>query len=94
MFLAKYGDNAVAAMGVAMKANMLVVMFQIGVGQGIQPLVGYCFGAKRYERMKKVIRFSMMCNIIIGAAVTLFYIVSGDRLSEYLSRTSRLSNTA
>jgi multidrug efflux pump len=46
MFLAKYGDNAVAAMGVAMKANMLVVMFQIGVGQGIQPLVGYCFGAK------------------------------------------------
>ena len=75
MFLAKYGDNAVAAMGVAMKANMLVVMFQIGVGQGIQPLVGYCFGAKRYERMKKVIRFSMMCNIIIGAAVTLFYIV-------------------
>lgn len=75
MFLSKYGDNAVAAMGVAMKANMLVVMFQIGVGQGIQPLVGYCFGAKRYERMKKVIRFSMMCNIIIGAAVTVFYII-------------------
>lgn len=31
IFLAKYGDNAVAAMGVAMKANMLVVMLQIGL---------------------------------------------------------------
>ena len=46
IFLAKYGDNAVAAMGVAMKANMLVVMLQIGLAQGIQPLVGYCYGAK------------------------------------------------
>lgn len=53
MFLAKYGDNAVAGMGVAMKANMLVVMLQLGLAQGIQPLVGYCYGAKNFLRMKK-----------------------------------------
>jgi putative MATE family efflux protein len=75
MFLVKYGDNAVAAMGIAMKANMLVVLFQIGVAQGVQPLIGYCFGAKNPDRMKKVIRFSMLCNVVIGASVTLFYIV-------------------
>ncbi len=75
MFLAKYGDGYVAAMGIAMKANMLVVMFQIGVGQGIQPLVGYCYGAGKYDRMKNVMKFSMMCNVIIGALVTVFYII-------------------
>ena len=74
IFLAKYGDNAVAAMGVAMKANMLVVMLQIGLAQGIQPLVGYCYGAKNYNRMKKSILFGMMCNVIIGGTVTLFYL--------------------
>lgn len=74
MFLSKYGDNAVAAMGVAMKANMLVVMLQIGLAQGIQPLIGYCYGAKNYDRMKKSIRFSMLCNVIIGTAMTAFYI--------------------
>lgn len=74
MFLARYSDNAVAAMGVAMKANMLVVMFQIGIAQGIQPLIGYCYGARNYTRMKSSIRFGMVCNIIIGATVTLFYI--------------------
>lgn len=74
MLLAKYGDNAVAAMGVAMKANMLVVMFQLGVAQGVQPLIGYCYGAKNYDRMKKSMRFAMLCNVIIGATVTLFYI--------------------
>lgn len=73
--LVSYGDNAVAAMGIAMKANMLVVMLQIGLGQGVQPLVGYCYGAKNYKRMKKCMRFSIVCNIIIGTAMTLFYLV-------------------
>lgn len=74
MFLAKYSDTAVAAMGVAMKANMLVVMLQIGISAGVQPLIGYCYGAKNFKRMKGSVRFSMACNVIIGAAVTLFYI--------------------
>lgn len=75
IFLAKYGDDAVAAMGVAMKANMLVVMLQIGLAQGIQPLIGYCYGAKNYHRMRQSTRFGMMCNVIIGASVTVFYIL-------------------
>lgn len=73
--LVSYGDNAVAAMGVAMKANMLVVMLQIGLGQGVQPLIGYCYGAQNYSRMKKCLRFSMCCNIIIGTIMMLFYLV-------------------
>lgn len=73
--LVSYGDNAVAAMGVAMKANMLVVMLQIGLGQGVQPLIGYCYGARNYDRMKKCLRFSMACNVVIGTVMTLFYVV-------------------
>ena len=75
MFLSSYGDYAVAAMGVAMKANLLVVMIQIGLAQGIQPLIGYCYGAKSYSRMKKTISFGCVCNIVIGGTVTLFYIL-------------------
>lgn len=73
--LVGYGDTAVAAMGVAMKANMLVVMLQIGLGQGVQPLIGYCYGAKNYTRMKKCLSFSICCNIFIGTVMMLFYIV-------------------
>lgn len=73
--LVDYGDNAVAAMGVAMKANMLVVMLQVGLAQGVQPLIGYCFGARKITRMKKCMHFSMGCNIIIGVVMTAFYLV-------------------
>lgn len=75
VFLSHYADSAVAAMGIAMKANMLVVMLQIGVSQGIQPLVAYCYGARNYDRMKKVIRFSIMINVVIGTIITAFYII-------------------
>lgn len=75
MFLIHYGDNAVAAMGVAMKANMLVTLIQIGLAQGIQPLIAYCYGAKNYTKMKKTIGIGAVCNIIIGTSVTIFYLV-------------------
>ncbi len=80
MFLSSYGDNAVAAMGVAMKANMLVVMLQLGLAQGIQPLVGYCYGARNYDRMKKTVRFSIVCNLIIGFATSAFYFFARRRV--------------
>ncbi len=73
MFLSNYGDNAVAAMGVAMKANMLITMLQLGLAQGIQPLVGYCYGARNFDRMKRTIRFSTVCNLIIGFVTAAFY---------------------
>lgn len=43
--LVNYGDMAVAGMGVAMKVTMITAMLCIGMGQGVQPLLGYCVGA-------------------------------------------------
>lgn len=75
VFLQAYGDDAVAAMGVAMKANMLVTMLQLGLAQGIQPLIGYCYGAGNFKRMKKSMGFSCVCNIILGTVVTIIYFI-------------------
>ena len=52
--LISYGDTPVAAMGIAMKANMIVILLQIGLCVGIQPLIGYNYGARNVKRLKKV----------------------------------------
>jgi putative MATE family efflux protein len=80
MFLVRYSDQAVAAMGVAMKANMLVTMLQLGLAQGIQPLIGYCYGAQNYKRMKSSVKFGMACNVVIGTAMTVFYLVFREQV--------------
>ena len=49
-FLSNYGDIQLAAMGVMIRANMILVFVQIGLGQGIQPLIGYCYGARNFDR--------------------------------------------
>ena len=53
-------------MGVAMKANMLVIFVQMGLAMGTQPLVGYCFGSGNIKRLNSVMKFSMLCNVIMG----------------------------
>ena len=63
--MAGYGDMAVAGMGVAMKVTMMTGMVCIGFGQGVQPLLGYCVGAKLWERFKKIMRFSIFFSLAL-----------------------------
>lgn len=76
--LAGYGDTPVAAMGVAMKANMLVVLLQIGLCTGIQPLIGYNYGSGNTKRLKKIFRFTGMCAVIMGTLLTLLMIIARE----------------
>lgn len=57
--MTRYGDMAVAGLGVAMKVNMIVVMLLIGLGSGIQPLLGFCYGAGNKKRYLAVLKFSL-----------------------------------
>lgn len=67
--LVAYGDHVVAAMGVASKIIMMVVLVQLGLGQGIQPLLGYNYGARNWGRFKAAMRFS--CLMVLGMGVVL-----------------------
>lgn len=62
-----YGDMAIAALGVAMKVNMIAVMLLIGLGTGIQPILGYCYGAGNRSRFIAVLRFSTI--LVIGLSL-------------------------
>lgn len=68
--MAGYGDMALAGMGVAMKVTMITGMICIGFAQGIQPLLGYCVGAKLWGRFKKMMRFSLLFAFGLSAAMT------------------------
>ena len=84
--LAKYGDMAVAGMGVAMKVVTITGMVCMGLGQGVQPLLGYCVGAKLWERFKKAFRFSMLFALSLGAVLTVIcYLFTNQIVSAFLS---------
>ena len=74
--LVGYGDTPVAAMGVAMKSNMLVVLLQIGLCAGIQPLSGYNYGARNKKRLMQVFRFTGICAVIMGTVLTIIMMIA------------------
>jgi Na+-driven multidrug efflux pump len=73
--LIKYGgDLAVGAYGIANTFGSLLVMFIIGVCQGMQPIAGYSYGAQRFERLKEVYTLTMKVNVLCGLVGTLLVI--------------------
>lgn len=79
-FTSAYGSDAVAAMGIAQKINMVPLYIAMGVGQGIMPLISYNFAGKRYQRMKNAITFSMRLTTVFMAVVLLVYHFSAGLL--------------
>ncbi|MDO4835299.1 MAG: MATE family efflux transporter [Clostridia bacterium] len=68
---APYGAAAVAAISIANKLYMLVRHIVLGIGQGFQPIAGYCFGAKRYSRVKKVFWVATGAATVICLSIAL-----------------------
>lgn len=87
--MAGYSDMAVAGMGVAMKVTMITGMVCIGFGQGVQPLLGYCVGAKLWERFKKIMRFSVLFALALSTVMTgLCYLLRDSVIRVFLTDTA------
>lgn len=81
-----YGDMAIVAMGVAMKVVIITGMVSIGLGQGVQPVLGYCVGARLWERFKKVLRFSLIFALVLGVVLTgICYLFTNQIVSAFLT---------
>ena len=70
-FVAKYGNEAVAAVGITKKLDQLPLFFSIGVANGMLPLIGYNYAAKKFKRTEDSFRF----GCIISLSFALFCVV-------------------
>lgn len=64
-----YGDAVIAGMGVAMRVFSISFFLLFGFSTGFQPLAGYSYGAKKYDRLNESIKTSM----IWATGISLFF---------------------
>ena len=76
--LVAYGDKAVAAMGIVTKAYMFIAFVHMGIANGIQPLLGYCYGANNRDRFWGILKFSGVLTVICGTVLSAVYIVCSE----------------
>lgn len=94
------GDMAIGAYTIANTLIMLIVMIVLGLTQGMQPIVGYNYGAKNYARVKETLIYTIKVGISIttsgfvlgfffpGLFVSMFN--PGEELSELASKAVKL----
>lgn len=60
------GDAAIATYGMINRLAVFFLLPSFGVNQGLQPIAGYNYGAKFYDRVKKVLKLSTIWTSLIG----------------------------
>jgi putative MATE family efflux protein len=70
------GDLAISGMGIVMTLMSVIVMPIIGINGGAQPIIGYNFGARKYERVTQVLKYALLgatAIAVFGFTVTRIY---------------------
>lgn len=81
--LQKYGgDTAIGAFGIINSYGMLIVMLIIGLCQGMQPIVGFNFGAGNLQRMQK----ALTLTATVATIITSLGFIGSTFFPHYLAR--------
>lgn len=84
--MAAHGDLELAAIGIVMKAERLPNAVNIGLCQGMMPLVAYNYSSRSWERMNRIIRTTRICGLTVAAAsFVLFEIFAPQIVNVFLS---------
>ena len=64
----EYGSSIpLAACGIVIKTNAILLSIIIGISQGSQPIVGFNYGAKQYARVRGIYKLAISCNLVVSA---------------------------
>lgn len=65
--LSVYGKEIpLAACGIVMKTNAILLSIVVGISQGVQPIIGFNFGARKYDRVKKAFLEAIKWNFVVS----------------------------
>ena len=85
--LGKYGANSkygaeipITVLGIVMKINQILNSIIIGIAAGSQPILGYNYGAKKYDRVKKTLKIVLGSSVVISAIAFILFQTIPDKL--------------
>ena len=95
MIAAAHSDLVLAGMGIVMKIDRLPNAVNIGICQGMLPIVAYNYTAGNHERMKETIRTARKAGLLVSlVCIAVFEIFAGPLSRLFLSTTAGDPSTA
>ena len=85
--LGKYGaqsdygaETPITVLGIVMKINQILNSIIIGIAAGSQPIIGYNYGAKKYDRVKKTLKIVLGSSLVISTIAFILFQTIPDKL--------------
>ena len=89
-FTSSYGSDAVAAMGIVQKINMVPLQIALGTSQGIMPLISYNYASGNTKRMKQTFSFTAKITLSFLAVVTVGYYLGAGELTRLFMKNDAI----
>ena len=86
-FTAAFGPDAIVAMGISYKLNMIPMYVAMGVSQGLMPLVSYNYGSGNVSRLKKAVLFAGKISLSFMVVVSAGYFFASGTLIGMFMKT-------
>lgn len=75
-----YGDAVIAGMGAAARVTAMGTLVVFGFLKGLQPVAGFSYGAQKYDRLRKAVRFSVLWSTVFCAAAGLLAVLFSTQI--------------
>ena len=91
-----FGDSALAAVSVSNKCTRLIGSAIMGFGQGFQPIGGYCWGARKYSRVRSAFWTCTAIGACVAVVLGIFMFIFAENImgvfmkAEYVAETMRV----
>ncbi len=99
IMLAKYGamshfgsDIPIAIIGIESKVFTVVINLVVGIVLGCQPIIGYNFGARKYDRVKELYKKILISTLIIGLFSTLLFELAPEAIVSMFGQPTNIPN--
>lgn len=86
-YLLPYGNDKIAAMGIALKISMIALLLLTGFAFGGQPLFGYYYGSKDTKKFKELFKFCLCFMSIVNLILTIFVYIFTPSLMKFFIDT-------
>ena len=91
--LSTYGaEIPLSALGIVMKVNMVMISVIIGISVGAQPIWGYNYGAKNYDRVKQTYKLAVTVSLVCATVAFIFFMFFPDYIIALFGKTNDLYN--
>ena len=70
-----YGDECISALSIVSRIQMFLLSIGLGMGQGYQPVAGFNYQAKKYNRVREGFRFTLIASLIMMSIFCIFALI-------------------